>query len=355
MKNKLIFLACIIFIAVILRLSTLSKSLIENVYSRFFYKGLAGNLNKLSGRFSFSLGEILLIVFIILLILFIVFTVKNLITEKDKLKILFNFLYTIVCAFVILYIIFMSVWGLNYYRAPLTENYSDYAEREINNEDIYSLAEYLIKDINNLKNQMKYQNINTNFQALNRMVEADYKNIFEEFDFLNMHYVRTKPIKSSKLFLYLQILGIYNPFTFESNVNILIPYVSFPFTIAHEMSHQIGISYEDEANFLAYLVCSKSEDLFIRYSGAFETLLYLLGQLNRDEDYGHLIDNLNEETKKEIREYGEFWRGYSGKLSKASRKVNDAYLKANSQKEGVQSYSRVVRLLVYYYRSKNII
>ena len=84
MKNKLIFLACIIFIAIILRLSALSKSLIENVYSRFFYKGLAGNLNKFFGKFSFSLGEILLIIFIILLILFIIFTVKNLITEKDK-------------------------------------------------------------------------------------------------------------------------------------------------------------------------------------------------------------------------------------------------------------------------------
>ena len=355
MKNKLIFLGCIIFIAIILRLSALSKSLIENVYSRFFYKGLAGSLNKISGKFSFSLGEILLVIFIILLILFIVFTVKNLITEKERLKTLFNFLYAIVCMAIILYIIFMAVWGLNYHRIPLTDNYSDYTNKPIENEDIYSLAEYLIKDINNLKSQMKYQNINTNYQALNRMIEADYKNIFEEFDFLNMNYIRTKPIKSSKLFLYLQILGIYNPFTFESNVNILIPYVSFPFTIAHEMSHQIGISHEDEANFLAYLVCSKSEDLFIRYSGDFEALLYLLGQLNRDENYGRLIDNLNEETKEEIREHNNFWRGYSGELSKVSKNVNDAYLKANSQKEGLRSYSRVVRLLVYYYRSKNLL
>ena len=353
MKNKLIFLICIIFIALILKLSTLSKSLIENFYSRALYKGLAGNLNKLSGKFSFSLGEILLVIFTLLLILFIIFTIKNLITEKERLKTLFNFLYVIVCIAIILYIIFMSIWGLNYYRVPLIDNYSDYDKKQIDNEDIYALTEYLIKDINDLKNQMKYQNINTNYQALNRMVEADYKNIFEEFDFLNMHYIRTKPIKSSKLFLYLQILGIYNPFTFESNVNTLIPYVSFPFTIAHEISHQIGISYEDEANFLAYLVCSKSADLFIRYSGNFETLLYLLGELNRDENYGHLINNLNEETKEEIIEYNKFWSRYSGKLSKVSEKVNDAYLKANSQKEGVRSYSRVVRLLVYYYRSKN--
>lgn len=355
MKNKIIFLVCIIFIAVILRLSTLSKSFIENFYSRFLYKSLAGNLNKLSGKFSFSLGEILLIIFIIFLILFIAFTVKNLIIEKEKIKTLFNFLYTIICAAIIIYIIFMSIWGLNYYRAPLIDNYSNYMNKQIDNNDIYLLAEYLIKDINNLKSQMKYENVNTNFQALNRIVEEDYKKIFEEFDFLNMNYVRTKPIKSSKLFLYMQILGIYNPFTFESNVNILIPYISFPYTIAHEMSHQIGISYEDEANFLAYLACSKSENLFIRYSGNFETLLYLLGELNRDENYGYLIKNLNEETKEEIKEHNKFWREYSGDISKISKKVNDVYLKANSQKDGVRSYSRVVRLLVYYYRSKNLL
>lgn len=355
MKNKIIFLIFVTSIAVLLRLFALSKSLVENFYSRFLYKSLAGNLNKFFGKVSFSICEILIPIIIIIFILFIIFTIKNLIIKKEKIKILFNFLYKIVCAAIIIYIIFMSIWGLNYYRVPLINNYLDEYSKEINNEDIYSLAEYLIKDINNLKSQIKYLNINTNYQALNRIVESDYKNIFEEFDFLNMNYARTKPIKSSKLFLYLQILGIYSPFTFESNINILIPYVSLPFTIAHEISHQIGISYEDEANFLAYLICSKSEDLFVRYSGDFETLLYILNELNRDENYGHLISNLNEETKEEIREFNKFWETYSGDLSKISEKVNDAYLKANSQKEGVKSYSRVVRLLVYYYRSKNLL
>ncbi len=203
MKNKLIFLLCISVIAIFLKLLSLSKFLVENFYSKFIYKKLAGGLNKLSGKLSFSLGEILIIIFVIIIILFIIFTIKNLITEKERLKILFNFLYAIICAAIIVYIIFMSIWGLNYYRMPIIDNYSKYMEKQIDNEDIYSLAEYLIKDINNLKSQIKYSEINTNYQALNRMVEVDYKNIFEEFNFLNMNYSRTKPIKSSKLFLYL--------------------------------------------------------------------------------------------------------------------------------------------------------
>ena len=108
---------------------------------------------------------------------------------------------------------------------------------------------------------MKYDNsINTNYQALNRMVESEYNKVFEEFPYLEMHYSKTKPIKISKLFLRLQITGIYSPFTSEANVNILIPYTSVAYTIAHEMAHKIGIAYEDEANFIAYLACSKHSD-----------------------------------------------------------------------------------------------
>lgn len=128
-----------------------------------------------------------------------------------------------------------------------------------------------------------------------------------------------------------------------------------PYTIAHEMAHKIGIAYEDEANFIAYLACSKHSDLFIQYSGAFEALLYVLSELNRDENYAMLISNLNEKTKEEIRYNYEFWNQYRGQLSNISHKVNDTYLKANNQIHGIKSYSRVVKLLIYYNMSKGFL
>lgn len=355
MKVKITFILSLIFIAVVLKIITFSKNFIENFYSRNIYKKIAGSINKLSSFFNFSIGEILLFLFITAVIIFIIIALKNslfnhhLLSLKDKMKSAFNYVYILVCLTISVYIIFIAVWGLNYHRVPLIENYPN--NDNITYDDIYNLADYLVKNVNNIKDEMKYKKINTNYQALNRMIESEYDKVFEEFEFLNMRYSKTKPIIISKLFLHLQITGIYSPFTSEANVNVLIPPISIPFTIAHEMAHQIGIAYEDEANFISYIACSKNTDSFIRYSANFEALLYVLAEVKRDENYKHLMANLNSETKEEIKQYYEFWQKYSGNLSKVSQKVNDTYLKANSQEDGVKSYSRVVKLLALYYKN----
>ena len=352
MKAKITLILSLIFIVIILKIMTISKNFVENFYSRLIYKKISGAMNRLSSNFNFSIGELLLFLFIIAVIIFIIIAIKksffnaNIKTLADKLKIALNFTYIFACSMIIIYIIFLIAWGLNYHRVPLIENY---APRDINDDDIYMLADSLIKNINSLKDEMKYKEINTNYQALNRMIEAEYNKVFEDFAFLDMHYSRTKPIMISKIFLHLQITGIYSPFTSEANVNILIPSISIPFTIAHEIAHQIGIAYEDEANFISYVACSKHTDPFIRYSANFEALLYVLNEVKRDENYAHLMSNLNNDTKEEIKKYYEFWQNYMGKLSKVSQKVNDTYLKANSQKDGIKSYSRVVKLLVLYH------
>ena len=352
MKIKITLILSLIFVVIILKIVTFSKNFVENYYSRLIYKNIAGTINRLSSNFNFSLGEILLFLFIIAVIIFIVIAFKksffnaNIKSLADKSKTALNFLYILACSMIVIYIIFLLVWGLNYHRVPLIENYPPI---EINNDDIYLLADTLVKNINNLKDEMKYKEVNTNYQALNRMIESEYNKVFEDFEFLNMHYSKTKPIMISKLFLHLQITGIYSPFTSEANVNILIPSVSIPFTIGHEMAHQIGIAYEDEANFISYVACSKHTDPFVRYSGNFEALLYVLGELKRDENYAHLMSNLNSDTKEDIKKYYEFWNQYTGNLSKVSQKVNDTYLKANSQDDGIKSYSRVVKLLVLYH------
>ena len=61
------------------------------------------------------------------------------------------------------------------------------------------------------------------------------------------------------------------------------------------------------------------------------------------------LKDANKVNAEEIKKYYEFWQQYMGNLSKVSQKVNDTYLKANSQDDGIKSYSRVVKLLVLYH------
>ena len=47
-----------------------------------------------------------------------------------------------------------------------------------------------------------------------------------------------------------------------------------------------------------------------------------------------------------------FWESYEGKIAEAADKINDTYLKANHQTDGVKSYGRVVDLMLAFRRSR---
>lgn len=347
-KNKFIFLSIVVVLAILIKLLTNFTYIIEYIYSQKIYKVITTILSKLTSILPFSIAEI----FIALSFIFIAFLIfKNyasiLVLLKTKpLDFIIKSIFYLVSSLLIIYIIFMSIWGLNYYRLPLkayNENYKPTAK------DIEKLSKIFIEEANYLKKEIDKPDYIYSVEEINNYIYKNYEVIFNDYSFLNVNYSKPKPIISSKLFLMLQITGIYSPFTSEANFNKMIPNIALPFTIAHEISHQIGISYEDEANFLAYMACFKSDDLYIKYSATFMALLYTLSALDKDEEYKKIISKISDEVLKDIKDYYSFWSKYNNKpLSKISTKVNDTYLKANNQKQGVKSYSEVVNLLAYY-------
>jgi hypothetical protein len=78
---------------------------------------------------------------------------------------------------------------------------------------------------------------------------------------------------------YTHISGVYTFFTGEANLNVNFPDYVLPYTAAHEFAHQRGIAREDEANFVAFLVCMESDDAYIRYSGALNIYEYVVSAL----------------------------------------------------------------------------
>ena len=50
---------------------------------------------------------------------------------------------------------------------------------------------------------------------------------------------------------------------------------NMPFTICHELAHLKGYIYEDEANFIAFMACINSDNLFFQYSGYLNVLNYV--------------------------------------------------------------------------------
>jgi len=92
---------------------------------------------------------------------------------------------------------------------------------------------------------------------------------------LSGYYPRPKGLKASLIMYETGLIGIYFPFTMESNYSTYLAQVHFPATVCHEYSHLKGYMFEDEANFLAFVACMESDNDFIRYSGFINALDYV--------------------------------------------------------------------------------
>lgn len=62
-----------------------------------------------------------------------------------------------------------------------------------------------------------------------------------------------------------------------------------------------------------------------------------------------LRETYSEGLSRDMAHYADFWRMYEGKTNEVADRVNDTYLKANRQEDGIQSYGRMVDLLLGHY------
>ena len=190
-------------------------------------------------------------------------------------------------------------------------------------------------------------------ETLNRKLNDTYARFCEDHDFITHVNGRVKPVLVSEAMSYMHITGVYSFFTGEANLNVNFPDYTLPFTAAHEMAHQRGIAREDEANFMAFLICTSSDDPYIRYSGYLNMYEYVASALARaDYDAFRMVSaHLNLEVRGEITAYNQFFKTYENSTaSKVSGTVNNSYLQSQGT-PGTKSYGMVVDLAVAYYKA----
>ena len=124
------------------------------------------------------------------------------------------------------------------------------------------------------------------------------------------------------------------------------------FTTSHEIAHQIGYAAENEANFIGYLASTKHTDTYFKLAGHVTALKYLLSELHKrdPELYKEALKNINSGILKNFQESNTFWTTYENPFEPIFKKSYNVYLKANKQKNGIETYSYMVDLLLHYQR-----
>lgn len=327
-------------------------------YSTKIYPVFAQSIGFITGLFPFSIGEILLVLSVILLILYTLLTIiKSL--RKKSIKFLKNYIVNLAVVVSVLYFLFVLFCGMNYYRYEFTA-FSGLEIKKTSKQELVQLCDGLINDANQYRKKLVSDENgiaildDDNIYETSKRAQYSFNNISNRYDVLKGNYPKPKPIILSREMSYTQVTGMFFPFTFESNVNVDIPSYQIPATMCHELVHIRGFMREDEANFVSYLACISSGYDDFAYSGTMLALTYSMNALYT-EDYDAFLklhEKYSSEVIADIQYTSIYWEQFQTKIAEISHNVNDTYLKANNQTDGVKSYGRMVDLLLAMKRSK---
>lgn len=255
------------------------------------------------------------------------------------------------------YILFVWSFGTGYHGSTVEEKLG-LDRKPVSAAELEETARYLIERIKLEEEDIVFRPDGFSVMPLSheamvsRVLDA-YEVICDEYPFVQRMRTRVKPVILSEPWTYTHIAGVYTYFTGESNLNMNFPDYTLPYTAAHELAHQRGIAREDEANFMAFLVCIRSEDPYIRYSGYINLYEYVASALYSadPERYFAVLDTVSGEMRGELVAYSAFFDQYRETVvSEVSGAINDTYLKLQGT-EGSKSYGRVVDLAVAWYKT----
>lgn len=311
-------------------------------------------LGWLTSFVKFSLAEVLIVLLIPLAVVYTGYSFR----QFDRGATFFKMACPMLCILFAVLFLFLACFAPGYFRYGLAENL-ELERSAVSNDSLYNTAEAFRDEIAVLEAEIKYPLEGRSFMPYSHSVLVEkindaYEKFVPEHDFISTFHSHVKPVAFSDAMTYTHIAGVYTFFTGEANLNTNYPDYVKPFTVAHEMAHQRGIAREDEANFVAFLVCLESDDAYIRYSAYVNIYEYLLSALRRadTERYFQLLESSPKGVLCEFNAYSEFFDKYRESVaSSVSGVVNDVSLKAQGQSAGTKSYGLVVELAVAYFEA----
>nr|WP_299341649.1 DUF3810 domain-containing protein [Allomuricauda sp.] len=347
-RTKTIFLLALPLQIILVKWLGSYPEIVEKYYSNGIYPYISRFLRILLGWIPFSFGDLLYFTLIVLAIRYIYLRWKSIKSRP------LAFLKNIFVVLSITYFLFHLLWGLNYYRQPITEKFG--ITKEYTKEELTVFIEHLIERSN------FYQSEIARDSTLPVVIPYPKKEIFkktsEGYKILQKQFpdfeYKNRSLKSSLFSIpltYMGYGGYLNPFSNEAQVNGITPKFRLPTVSGHEVGHQLGYSAEDDTNFIGFLVSSVNDDPYFKYAAYSHALGYCLSDLARRdrERFEEMVKGLNQGVRENFNEISRFWDKYENPLEPVFKAIFNTFLKANNQEEGIQSYNSVVGLLIGYH------
>jgi hypothetical protein len=364
LRRRLGFIAAGVASYLLLLVLQQHPTITERLYSTAISPVIARALSRLSGLVPFSLFEIVVGSVVSIALVRLVLGVHSIATRRRRFSnACISGIHWVCQGAGILVTLFYALWGLNYVRPALEVRLALSRGSVATTDEIARLARQLVD-----AGEMMYVELHGKADAgVPTRLPDDRRIAIAALDSgwgratralgLSATSARRfgapKSPWSSTAARYMGISGgMYFPLTGEALVVRDLPAPQFIKTMAHEQAHQRGTAVEGDANALAYFVCVLSPHPLVRYAGlSFARDQMLLELARRDpkrwrEEWARMGPGVQRD-RKALRDY---WARTSVPVDELANKVNDASLRANRVRGGVQSYGRSTLILIEYAR-----
>jgi hypothetical protein len=240
------------------------------------------------------------------------------------------------------YLMFLTLWGLNYRRVPL-EHRLPFDPRHVRPEAVLRLLSIATERLNSLHSTAHSQGFGPD-RAIDPVLAGAFDGVARALSG-DRRIVAGRP-KHSILDWYFEragVSGMTDPFFLETLIaSDLLPFER-PFVIAHEWAHLAGLADEGEANLAGWLTCLRAAP-----AHQYSAWLFMYSETSgavppreRREAAVRLIAGPRDDLRA-IRD--RVARHVSPAVASAGWSMYDSYLKANRIEAGALSYDQVVRL-----------
>lgn len=255
------------------------------------------------------------------------------------------------------FLLYMLFHGLNFARFPLSTQFG-FEMRQHTNKELLDTARWL-RD----KAELARSGLNTDGNGAYEWPEGENtlsmlnqaSSVFGDNELLGSRFgrqnVRAKAVPLSGLWSYTGTAGMFFPLLGEANVNTDMRPDEILAAALHEISHVKGVAREDEANFMAFYAGILHESPDYQYAGWLSAFIHASNQLARNdrELWAELWADMPEGIRIDISARNAYWKQFEGEVKTRATAVNNSFLVANGEADGVQSYGRMVDLVLAYY------
>jgi hypothetical protein len=325
--------------------------IVERYYSEGLYPLICKILHPVFNLFPFSFGDVVYMAVIAWLFYAAFLLVKLCI--KRRFKDAGLFLLKIVIGVETAVVVFYLFWGMNYFRVPAGDRLH-LRDTGYTTADLAAVTTILIDSANVTRARLTPADLRQSNAAIYQTAIAAVQKLSADSVNFRTYSPGIKPSLLTPLLNYMGTSGYYNPFTGEAQMNYQMPIVFRPVTACHELSHQVGFAFEDEANFAGYLAGIGSKDRLLRYSAynlAVEEFMFDL--YFRDSLVNKKLKPLiSPAVHNDYKVEHAYWHSYETRLNAISGIFYDHFLKANNQPQGLKTYNNMVLLVMAMYRGR---